>query len=291
MEPIIEAVTAPLEAVGEVIGEVVPEIPEISFGPPAPEIMALTGEAAASSLSDAALHPEYLDPYLYDRFTIMRDTVHYTQSLELDYRVSINPQMTELERAMGCSVEMLEPQVRDAALTMWDKGYSTYSSGFYGQGHNLQVIDGVFKVDATLAESLYTKFGVKTENVGNHTSLFFWMHPADTMESVTAKWNAIAEFLPDLGKPSTPNTMDGADLFRQSFFTPNIVTAEMTATIQEFGDQPTTDSVTVGGAETLPAIIGERYVNVSAGLGFFCLAMSMNAIEAIDDDNKKQKVN
>ena len=217
LEPIIEAITTPLEAVGETISSITPVVPKLNFGPALPEIAALTGEFASNGIYDACIHPEYADPYILDTFSLMRDTAHYAQAWDIDYRINLNPQPTETELAMGCYIEDLEPQVRDAAMTMWEKGYSTKSSGFYGYGHNLQVIDGPFDISPTLADSLYANFGVSTEKVGGITWLGFWMSPADTLESITDKWGAIADFLPRKEEPSLPSRSYASDMFRLRF--------------------------------------------------------------------------
>jgi len=215
-----EGLSSPLESMGEGImdaaASAVPEIaPEITFDPPTPELASLTGEAYAQGLYDACIHPEYADPYVLDRFSSLRDEVHDAQALELNYRYAANPQPSPQEIAMGCYAEMLEPQVREAAMTMWAKGYATNSSGFYGYGHNLQVIDGDFDISPSLADDLRDYFGVTTEQVGSETSIGFWMSPADTLDSLTERWNAVANFLPQKSQPAAPNYSLASEIFRE----------------------------------------------------------------------------
>ena len=48
---------------------------------------------------------------------------------------------------MAAFKEWLEPQVRDAVVQMYKKGYATQSSGFDAQDQALQLIDGLFNID------------------------------------------------------------------------------------------------------------------------------------------------
>ena len=61
-------------------------------------------------------------------------------------RLRDNPTPTEEELYLGVFLESLEPQVRAAVRTMFEKGYATQSSGFHGQNYDVQMIDGYFTV-------------------------------------------------------------------------------------------------------------------------------------------------
>lgn len=290
LEPILEAITAPLEAVGETISHIAPPVTELDFGPALPEIAALTGESVATGLYDACIHPEYVDPYISDTFSLMRDTAHYAQAWDIDYRLSFDPQPTETEFAMGCYVEELEPQVRDAVMTMWEKGYSTNSSGFYGHGHNLQVIDGPFDISPTLAESLYANFGVSTEKIADQTWLGFWMSPADTLDSITSKWNAIADFLPRKEEPSLPSRSYASDMFRLNHTHPR---ANDTLDPSDYAKEASTGPTVVATGEAAPLDTDSQPHRVigRAGLvggGLSLLASSILPSE-LDDERKRRQ--
>lgn len=88
------------------------------------------------------------------RFVWLRQRVHQSMKKEEQARLKENPTPTEEELYMGAFREWLEPQVRDAIIEMYRKGYATQTSGFHGTKPELQMIDGYFSIDQKTKEML-----------------------------------------------------------------------------------------------------------------------------------------
>lgn len=82
-----------------------------------------------------------------EEFRKLRDRVHLEMDHAFKERLIKNPNPTEDELHMAAFIEWLEPQVKDAIVTMFKKGYASKSSGFYGNNNEFQAIDGYFVID------------------------------------------------------------------------------------------------------------------------------------------------
>jgi hypothetical protein len=90
----------------------------------------------------------------FQRLAALRREVHKRVQADLTERVRNYPVFTETEDRLGVFVELLEPQVRDAVLEFNRKGYTTYSSGFFGKHHEVQAIAGAFALDDEIKKKL-----------------------------------------------------------------------------------------------------------------------------------------
>lgn len=126
-----------------------------------------------------------------------------------------NPARTPEEHQLGVYLEELEPQVREAVREFNRKGYTTVSSGFYGDDY--QAIEGHFFLDDQTKDQLTTMgVSVKTEpwwkwrvseRAGSAdpatpteerfiTRVEFPFRKPD-LQAMEAKWRAVAGVLPD----------------------------------------------------------------------------------------------
>jgi len=130
-------------------------------------------------------------------------------------RFATNPVLTEIERNLGIFVEMLEPQVRAAVLTMNRKGYSTDKSGFTKQTDG-QMIEGDFKIDKVTTGKL-EKLGVTVEtNPSGYTKAQFFPDKVD-INKIKSKWNRIASLLPDQGHSASASMTLRSREFRNKY--------------------------------------------------------------------------
>lgn len=149
----------------------------------------------------------------------LRETVHREMKKEIEERIKNNPKPTEEEIRMAAFDEELEPQVRDAVRDFYKKGYSTKSSGFYGEKSELQAIDGYFYVDENTEKEIEKlgarvlqglAFGVPKRRY--ITQIGFYPAEAD-LQKIKQKWDAIANALPKIAGPEP--ICDNAEEFRK----------------------------------------------------------------------------
>ncbi len=149
-------------------------------------------------------------------FNELANQTHLQMRVELQERVKSNPHPTEQEVAMGAFREGLEPQVRQALETMFKKGYSTSSSGFYGEDGSLQCIDGFFTIDEE-TEKKINALGARVRRYKNgYTWIEFDAESPDLL-TMTNKWIQIAETLPTLMEPAVTNQTVAADEFHKKY--------------------------------------------------------------------------
>lgn len=101
-------------------------------------------------------------------FSDLRRKVHAQCLINYGHRLKrrrLQPTMQEI--VIGAFLEDLEMQVADAVLDMNQKGYCTWSSGFYGKRAEIQGIDGPFILDKTTTDKL-TKMGIKVKTSKFH---------------------------------------------------------------------------------------------------------------------------
>ncbi|MFC1787872.1 hypothetical protein ACFLZY_01485 [Patescibacteria group bacterium] len=145
-------------------------------------------------------------------FEMLRKRVHKEMEKEIQDRIQDNSNPTEIELRMGAFIEMIEPQTRNALSEFVRKGYSTESSGFYGDHGEYQAVDGYFEVDEETKQKI-EELGAEVlsaEELGFpgygkkfHTIRF--SPEAPDMEQMKDKWDKIAAFLPDKGEIAAPS--------------------------------------------------------------------------------------
>ncbi len=139
-------------------------------------------------------------------------------------RLKENPTPTEEELHMGAFKEWIEPQVRDAIITMYRKGYATQSSGFHGTKPELQMIDGYFRIDEATKARL-NQMGVDVlrgvdigipQNKGVRMLGFRAKDPS--IKQIKAQWDAVAAVLPRKSfPPGISPICDRAEEFREQY--------------------------------------------------------------------------
>jgi hypothetical protein len=143
---------------------------------------------------------------------------------EEEIRLRENPEPTEEELYMAAFKEWLEPQVRAAAGVMYKKGYATTSSGFHGQKHDLQIIDGYFTIDDATKE-LLRQMGVEVlrgVDIGVPRNKLITMlrfrAENSSLNDIKTKWDAIAAALPEKSLPLGIRPIcDRAEEFREQY--------------------------------------------------------------------------
>jgi hypothetical protein len=117
---------------------------------------------------------------------------------------------TESERRIGAYKEMLEPQVRDAIITLVEKGYVTIDSGYDPRGvsEGIQYI-GFEKgmLDDSLLPLISEKIFAKSVLPGiesDDRSDYLTLTPSDfkSLEDWKVVWDDVAETFPDRGEPA-----------------------------------------------------------------------------------------
>lgn len=146
-----------------------------------------------------------------DAVSATRELTFIDQFHALGDRIANNPAPTDEEWNLGAYIEELEPQVRDAAMLMRQKGYNTGSSGFWGQDHIDQVMDIATPIDDN-SKARLAKHNIDVTNTG----VRFTPENPSNLESVKKTWDLIADILPDLGKHAEPAQSVGADVFRHA---------------------------------------------------------------------------
>lgn len=173
----------------------------------------LEGNQNSSSALDIPSYSDLPDEDTLLEFASLREKVLREQKEEVEKRRSLNPIPNEEELSAGAYREEIEPQCREAVFVMRRKGYDTWSSGFsFGNKFgNRQVLEGNLKFDQPTRE-LLKKHGyiVYTTKWERYHSLNFRPQNPD-LQGITAKWNKLADLLPELGHPALPHTRDPED--------------------------------------------------------------------------------
>lgn len=147
----------------------------------------------------------------------LRERIHREMRVELEGRLKKNPKPSEQELVMGAFQEELEPQVREALTIMYQKGYSTSSSGFYGGG--MQAIDGEFILNADTVTQLKV-FGVQVESVNNYYTFLKFQSTAADQEVIRQQAVRIAKALPDQEMPAFYSRSLAGEEFRAQYGDP-----------------------------------------------------------------------
>lgn len=130
---------------------------------------------------------------------------------ELKERIVRKPKPTKEELFLGAYIEMLEPQIRNAVRVINRRGYTSWSSGFYGIK---QCIDGFFTIDLKAKDDL-KRIGVSVREEKNGYTMIEFSSKAKRLNEIKKTWDVVARILPKR-KPGHPSDSAGATLFRKN---------------------------------------------------------------------------
>lgn len=149
-------------------------------------------------------------------FARLRYVAHEAIVQDTGRRGREHPEPTPLEMRMGTYAETLEPQIRDAVLEIYRKGYKTNNSGFNGEAFEKQILGGYFTLDRKTIVKLKTLGATVTLDQGVYTSIEFTPEIAN-LDQIRTTWNLIAALLPDKGHPAEPDNSMASALFRMIY--------------------------------------------------------------------------
>lgn len=149
---------------------------------------------------------------LFQAFAKLRKETHEQMQQELIVRKEKNPIATEEELNIGAYQESIEPQVREAVLSLRRKGYTTYESGFHG--FNGQKIS--FEKDYLVPEELTDKIEIEGVNIEiKPNSISFSCNQYLELGEIKKIWDQIEQNLPELEEPAEPCNLTQAKSFRE----------------------------------------------------------------------------
>lgn len=121
----------------------------------------------------------------------------------------------KMELALGFFMEEIEPQVRQAIVRLYKKGYSTDTSGFMDDPC-FQMIEGDIQLDEKTISKL-TKAGVTVEtNPSGYTRLYFSPKESN-IGKISREWNKIISLFPDRHQAALPSMTRKARDFRAKY--------------------------------------------------------------------------
>lgn len=180
-------------------------------------------------------------------FIKLRQMVLVSADNALKKRLRENPNPNEDELRIGCFVEELEEQCRDAIVLINKKGYSGESSGFMGDNCVMQMLDGYFDVEHKTKERLRgvgvdVLKGKDVDLPGSsdyYSYIRFKANRAD-LNDIKAKWDSIATALPD--KQTKVISISGASVQFRKKYAPERIDLEKEALekmlkVQEFAPE------------------------------------------------------
>jgi len=156
-------------------------------------------------------HPEMMRE---KQFTELRNKVHKELEAGLEKRLQMNPNPSDEELRVGAFFESIEPQVRDAVLKIFRKGYTTESSGFSGNGFTKQEIRGSFSLSEEIKAKLENA-GLEVKEPFHKVTEIYFSPEKPNLDEIKAKWDEIADLFPDTGKPAPPAIWGEAEGFRK----------------------------------------------------------------------------
>lgn len=152
---------------------------------------------------------------IFTYYARMRKGVTVHRRNEISKRESENPMATEDELMIGCYLEEIEPQVKEAVIKMNRKGYATLYSGFHN--FNSQVIK--FKTEKKVnilleqIEAKYKDNGIKIKTDQESIEIIFLNKIS--LEEIKKIWDEITEALPDLGGPAKVESIPRKKFFER----------------------------------------------------------------------------
>ncbi|MAG12035.1 MAG: hypothetical protein CMI52_04510 [Parcubacteria group bacterium] len=152
---------------------------------------------------------------LFAHYIRMRDRSHRQMQLDVARRMEEKPMASDVEMSMGAYIEHVEPQVRAAVVRLREKGYATFSSGYYGR--DVQEIS--FLRDDLDGWEFEDDFVEWLAGRGAHVRLFhgdIYVDLKEQLSEVELKymWDAIVQNMPDLSRTSPKNETMNAKRFR-----------------------------------------------------------------------------
>lgn len=138
-------------------------------------------------------------PELWLSYMQLRLQAHKQVHADMECRLANNPRPTEEERAMFTFYEGLEPQVRDAVLTLRRKGYPTDISGFLVAGPQVIRFEDSISLSEEITNDLLETYGVVVRTTPNAIS--FLPSRLLTLGELKIIWDTIAEAVADLNRP------------------------------------------------------------------------------------------
>lgn len=159
--------------------------------------------------------PEHTHLQKQRLFEKLRYNIQRRNESDIKKRIHKNPHPDRIELTLGLFVEELEPQVRQAILTLYKKGYSTDASGFMDNPCS-QMIEGDFQLEEKTVIRLKTLGAEVETNPSKYTRLQFTPQEADILR-IKRKWNKIATLFPDRQTTANPSMTRKARDFRMIY--------------------------------------------------------------------------
>lgn len=165
-----------------------------------------------------------LSPEFRDRCQRLHEEVNATCERETQERIQKNPNPTPGELLMGAFREELEPSIRDAVVTMNQKGYPTISGGFIADGLS-QYMTGIFDIDPDTEEKI-SLLGVQVSKRPLRdrkdpqsvvTRFEFTLHDPPDLDTIKSIWDSVADLLPERHGPLQPNISKSSHDFRKRY--------------------------------------------------------------------------
>jgi hypothetical protein len=156
-------------------------------------------------------------PYLQKQrlFEKLKYSVQKKMLNEITKRKTKNPHFNKIELNLGLFVEELEPQVRQAVLKLYKKGYSTDISGFMNNSGE-QMIEGDFQLEEKIINKLKS-IGVHVEtNPSGYTRIHFLPEQAN-ISKIRKKWDKIVSLIPDKHRYASASMTRKAREFRSKY--------------------------------------------------------------------------
>ena len=144
---------------------------------------------------------------LFRTFAQLRQRIVDENERSAELRRIKNPYPTPEESNLGAYIEHIEPQVREAVLSLRRKGYNTYESGFMSVTGRQAIsftntVEQAFDFPPDLINTLKSR-GVSIAR--NHHSLQLNFSRFMDIPEMTEIWNDVAKTMPDLGHPAEPS--------------------------------------------------------------------------------------
>lgn len=125
------------------------------------------------------------------------------------------------EYSLGIYINGIQPQIKNAVLTIHKKGYQLYEWGFAGLERETQYMDGIFRIQDKETKKKLSEIDVKIDEYEfeglKKTEIYFKPVIPDFKE-VKAKWDRVAEILPDTAAGPQSRWHPDAFDFRKSHY-------------------------------------------------------------------------
>lgn len=159
--------------------------------------------------------PEDLDSQKQQRFERLKYKIRKSVESDTGRRMQEKPYPDKTELMLGMFIEELEPQVRQAVISMNKKGYSTDASGFMDDPCS-QMIEGDFTLGEDTIRAL-KDIGVTAEtNHSGYTRLQF-MNTDPDLPKIKRKWSQVISILPKTDNQTPVSMTKKARNFRSNY--------------------------------------------------------------------------